>query len=52
VVSLNRDLAAPPFSPNIENIADFENPGADAHAIPGYLSHPPVAQAIARALGL
>lgn len=51
-ISLNRSLGAPPFSSSIENIADFENPGADAHAIPGYLSHPPVAQAIALALGV
>lgn len=51
-ISLNRSLGAPLFSDDIENIADFENPGKDAHAIPGYLSHPPVAKAIARALGL
>ncbi len=52
VISLNRGLGAPLFSTSIENIADFENPGADAHANPGYLSHPPVAQAIALALGV
>jgi hypothetical protein len=52
VISLNRGLGAPLFSTSIENIVDFENPGADAHAIPGYLSHPPVAQAIALALGV
>jgi hypothetical protein len=52
VISLNRGLGAPLYSTSIENIADFENPGADAHAIPGYLSHPPVAQAIALALGV
>jgi hypothetical protein len=52
VISLNRGLGAPLFSNNIENIADFENPGTDAHAIPGYLSHPPVARAIALALGV
>lgn len=51
-ISLNRSLGAPLFSTSIENIADFENPGADAHAIPGYLSHPPVAKAIALALGV
>lgn len=51
-ISLNRSLGAPLFSASIENIADFENPGADAHAIPGYLSHPPVAQAIALTLGV
>jgi hypothetical protein len=52
VISLNRGLGAPLFSDAIENIADFKNPGKDAHAIPGYLSHPPVARAIADALGL
>ena len=51
-ISLNRSLGAPLFSTSIENIDDFENPGADAHALPGYLSHPPVAQAIALALGV
>ncbi|MEB3325708.1 MAG: hypothetical protein VKM17_10300 [Cyanobacteriota bacterium] len=51
VISLNRGLGAPLFSSSIENISDLENPGADAHAIPGYLSYPPVAQAIAHALG-
>ena len=51
-ISLDRDLGAPLFSGDIENIADFENPGKDAHAIPGYLSHPPVANAIAQALGV
>jgi hypothetical protein len=51
-ISLNRGLGAPLFSTSIENISDFENPGSDAHAIPGYLSHPPVAKAIARALGV
>ena len=52
LISLNRGLGAPLFSTSIENIADFENPGADAHAIPGYLAHPPVANAIAAALGV
>lgn len=51
-IALNRGLGQPLFSDTIENIADFENPGQDAHAIPGYLSHPPVARAIADALGL
>lgn len=51
-ISLNRGLGVPLFSNSIENIDDFENPGADAHAIPGYLSHPPVAQAIALGLGV
>ena len=49
-VSLNRDLGAPRFSAAIENIGDFENPGDDAHAIPGYLSNRTVAQAVADAL--
>lgn len=52
LISLNRGLGAPLFSNSIENIANFNNPGANAHAIPGYLSHPPVAQAIALALGI
>jgi len=51
-ISLNRDLSPPRFSAAIENIGDFENPGDDAHAIPGYLTHPRVAQAVADALGL
>jgi hypothetical protein len=51
-ISLNRDLGAPRFSATIENIGDFENPGDDAHAIPGYLTNPTVAQAVADALGL
>jgi hypothetical protein len=51
-VSLNRDLGAPRFSAAIENIGDFENPGNDAHAIPGYLTNRTVAQAVADALGV
>jgi hypothetical protein len=51
-ISLNRDLGAPRFSAAIKNIGDFENPGNDAHAIPGYLSNRAVAQAVASALGV
>ncbi len=51
-ITLNRSLSAPLFSESIENLSDFNNPGKDAHAIPGYLSHPPVAHAIADALNL
>lgn len=51
-ISLNRSLTEPLFSNDIENISDFENSGTDAHAIPGYLSHPPVAEAIAAALNI
>jgi len=51
-IALNRDLGRPLFSDTIENIAEFENPGQDAHSVPGYLSHPPVAKAIATALGI
>lgn len=51
-ISLNRNLGAPLFSAAIENIGDFENPGDDAHAIPGYLSNAAVAKAVADALGI
>lgn len=50
-ISLNRDLSSPPFGP-IENVSDFDNPGDNAHAIPGYLTHRRTAQAIAAALKL
>jgi hypothetical protein len=50
-ISLNRDLSSPPFGP-IENVSDFDNPGDNAHAIPGYLTHSRTAQAIAAALKL
>ena len=51
-IALNRGLGSPLFSTSVENIGDFENPGADAHAIPGYLQCRPVAQAVSDALGL
>ncbi|WP_426960256.1 hypothetical protein [Muricoccus radiodurans] len=51
-ISLNRSLGLPRFSGNIENISDFKNTGATAHSIPGYLSHPKTATAIAEALGI
>lgn len=50
LISLNRGLDPPIFPGPIENIGDFENPGANAHAIPGYLAHAPSAQAIVDAL--
>lgn len=52
LISLNRGLDVPLFPGPIENVGDFENPGADAHAIPGYLAHASSAQAIAAALAL
>lgn len=54
-ISLNRGLVPPIFPTSIENLTDVRNLQAgavDAHAIPGYLAHPPVARAIAEALGL
>ncbi|MCE9683687.1 hypothetical protein [Halomonas alkalisoli] len=54
-ISLNRGLVPPTFPTSIENLTDVRNVQAgaeDAHAIPGYLAHPPVARAIAEALGL
>jgi hypothetical protein len=51
-ISLDRRLGLPLFSGIIENIGDFESSGKDAHAILGYLSHPPVARAVAEALGV
>ena len=52
VIALNRDLEAPKFDSTIENISRFNNPGADAHAIPGYLRCKDVALAIAEKLGV
>lgn len=51
-ISLNRDLSVPKFPGPIENVYDFKNPGSDAHAVPGYLSHRATAASIAAALGL
>lgn len=51
IIALNRGLEGPRFSPEIENVGDFENPGADAHAIPGYLRCKEVASAIAQRFG-
>lgn len=51
-ISLNRSLDGPLFVGPIENKWDFENPGADAHAIPGYLTHSATATAIGDALGV
>lgn len=52
IISLNRGLERPLFSSAIENIGDFENPGADAHAIPGYLRCNEVASALRQELGI
>jgi hypothetical protein len=49
-ISLNRSLEHPPYLGPIENLSDFKNPGEDAHAIPGYLSYAPLANAVAKAL--
>ena len=51
-MSLDRSPGLPLFSGNIQKIGDFESSGKDAHAIPGYSSHPPVARAVAEALGV
>jgi hypothetical protein len=51
-IALNRSLEPPRFAGPIENMMDIENPGADPHAIPGYLSHAATAKAIGVALGL
>jgi hypothetical protein len=51
-IALNRSLEPPRFSERIENQFEFSNPGADPHAIPGYLTHPGMAQAVGTALGL
>ncbi len=50
-ISLNRNLGSPLFSPEIDNHV-FENPGDDAHAIPGYLSSAMIATSIKNALGV
>lgn len=52
IIALNRGLERPLFSSAIENIGDFENPGADAHAIPGYLRCKEMASAVAQHLGV
>lgn len=49
-ISLNRGLNTPRFPGPIENFGDFDNPGEDAHAIPGYLRHRPTVEAIKLAL--
>ncbi len=46
-ISLDRSLVPPLYPGPIENRSDFENPGEDAHAIPGYLSYAPLARAVA-----
>jgi hypothetical protein len=51
-ISLDRGLEPPLFPGPVENRRDFENPGDDAHAIPGYLSDPGLAKAVAAALGV
>lgn len=51
-ISLDRSLVPPLYPGPIENRSDFENPGEDAHAIPGYLSYAPLARAVADALGV
>lgn len=51
-IALNRGLEPPLFNGPIENDSSFENPGHDAHAIPGYLSHRATALKIAAALGI
>lgn len=50
LITLNRPLEPPLFKGPIENFKEFTNPGADPHAIPGYLSYRPIAKAIAAAL--
>jgi hypothetical protein len=52
IIALNRGLGGPRFSSAIENIGDFRNPGADAHAIPGYLRCKKVALAVAEKIGI
>lgn len=51
-ISLNRSLVPPLYPGPIDNRDDFDNPGEDAHAIPGYLSYAPLARAVAHALGV
>lgn len=56
VITLNRGLNPPDYPGPIKNwkgVRNVRRNGAkDAHAIPGYLAYPPVARAIAKALGL
>jgi len=49
-ISLDRALTPPLYPGPIDNRDDFENPGHDAHAIPGYLSYEPLARAVLGAL--
>jgi hypothetical protein len=51
-ISLDRGLDPPLFPGPVKNRRDFENPGEDAHAIPGYLRDGALAKAVAAALGV
>ena len=52
LISLNRGLDSPRFAGPIENFDDFNNPGKDPHAIPGYLTCSPIAAAISSVLNI
>lgn len=51
-ISLNRGLLPPRFGGPVHDMADIDNRGDDAHAIPGYLAWPPLARHIGDALAL